>query len=144
MHPRCEPCSARHSPRTVVDCRTTRQRQSDTRDSPVLPVDFLSPGQVSTDAMARRLQDVWNPEPRKVARSSCCVNAIVGGLSGISALSESKGKTETQKSTMLHLVAGPFTPILKPAIPSSYYFTARYPSSPPSREIYILTSALLI
>ncbi len=80
----------------------------------------------------------------KLARSTCCENAIVGGLSGISALSESKGKTETQKSTMLHLVAGPFTPILKPAIPSSYYFTARYPSSPPSREIYVLTSALLI
>ena len=76
--------------------------------------------------------------------TSCCADAIVGGLSGISALSESKGKTETQQSTILHLVAGPFTPILRPAISSSYYFTAQYPSSPPSREIYILTSALLI
>lgn len=78
------------------------------------------------------------------AGTSCCADAIVGGLSGIFALSESKGKTETQQSTILHLVAGPFSPILRPAIPSSYYFTAQYPSSPPSREIYILTSALLI
>lgn len=76
--------------------------------------------------------------------TTCCANAIVGGLSGIFALSESKGKTETQKSPMPHLVAGPFTPILKPVVPSSYHFTARSSSSPPSREIYILTSALLI
>lgn len=76
--------------------------------------------------------------------TTCCANAIVGGLSGISALSESNGKTEAQKSTLLQVVAGPFTPTLQPAVPSASYFNIQYPSSPPSREIYILTSALLI
>jgi len=76
--------------------------------------------------------------------SSCCENTIVGGLSGISALTESKGITETRISTSLHVVAAPFSPIIRPAVLSPLYFITRYPASPPTSEIYIFTSALLI
>ena len=76
--------------------------------------------------------------------SACCENAIMGGLWGISALSESKGNNQVQKSTPLHDVTGPYSPILRPTAPSSHYFITQHPASPPSREIFILTSALLI
>ncbi len=76
--------------------------------------------------------------------STCCENAIVGGLTGISALSQSQDRTEAQKSILLHLITGVLSPVIPPVVPTPHDITRQYSASPPSRAIYILTSVLLI
>lgn len=101
--------------------------------------------EMSADALPSRESGPSSPDASILsAAPGCCDNSLVGGSTGISAVPESKDRTEQQKTKAPKLVSD------DPISSRSSLVAARGPhthpdgNTSPRRALYLLSSALLI